>query len=66
MDINMNTGVGSRNGNIEFHMLGFGGKFGTDGLEVNTPWVGGYNLGAVLLCGAIYLVWRRTQSCICY
>ena len=45
-DINLNTGLGVRNGNIELHILGFGGKFGTDGIEINTPWYGGSNLGS--------------------
>jgi len=62
MDINMNTGLGTRNGNVELHILGFGGKFGTDGVEVNTPWIGGYNIGA---CFGIYLVYLKTQSCLC-
>ena len=49
-DININTGIGARNGNLEFHILGFGAKFGTDGLELNTPWFGGYNIGALVVC----------------
>lgn len=48
-DININTGVGARNGNIEAHFLGFGGKVGTDGIELNTPWFGGYNIGAIFV-----------------
>ena len=48
-DINLNTGVGARNGNIELHILGFGFKIGADGLEINTPWVGAYNLHALIL-----------------
>ena len=48
-DININTGVGARNGNIEAHVLGFGGKVGTDGIELNTPWFGGYNIGAIFV-----------------
>ena len=34
---NVNTGLGARNGNIEAHLLGFGGKIGADGVEVNVP-----------------------------
>lgn len=34
---NANTGIGARNGNLEAHILGFGGKVGADGVEVNTP-----------------------------
>jgi len=48
-DINMNTGVGARNGNVELHLLGFGMKVGVDGLEINTPWIGGYNGGAIIV-----------------
>lgn len=48
-DINMNTGLGARNGNMELHLLGFGFKVGLDGLEVNTPWIGGYNIGALVV-----------------
>ena len=39
-DLNVNTGAGVRNGNVEAHLLGFGGRVGTDGVEVNTPLVG--------------------------
>ena len=35
--LNANTGVGARNGNLEAHFLGFGGKIGADGVEINTP-----------------------------
>ena len=40
--LNANTGIGARNGNVEAHLLGFGGKIGADGLEINTP-IGGAN-----------------------
>ena len=48
-DINVNTGMGARNGNIELHFLGFGFKIGADGLEINTPWVGGYHSALILV-----------------
>ena len=38
--LNGNTGIGARNGNLEAHFLGFGGKVGADGVEINTP-IGG-------------------------
>ena len=38
--VNLNTGLGVRNGNFEAHLLGFGAKIGTDGIEINTPTVG--------------------------
>jgi hypothetical protein len=41
---NLNTGVGVRDGNLDVHLFGFGGRFGADGLEVNTP------LGGVKAC----------------
>ena len=37
IDLNVNTGAGVRNGNVEAHLLGFGGRVGTDGVEANTP-----------------------------
>ena len=37
IDLNVNTGAGVRNGNVEAHLLGFGGRVGTDGVEINTP-----------------------------
>ena len=40
--LNANTGIGARNGNLEAHILGFGGKIGADGIEANTP-IGGVN-----------------------
>ena len=40
VDPNLNTGIGIRNGNVEAHLIGFGGKVGEDGLEINTPLVG--------------------------
>ena len=42
LDPNVNTGIGARNGNVEAHLLGFGGKVGADGVEINTP-LGGAN-----------------------
>ena len=42
LDANINTGVGARNGNVEAHLLGFGGRAGADGVEINTP-LGGAN-----------------------
>ena len=42
MEPNVNTGLGVRNGNAELRVLGFGGKIGADGLEINTP-LGGAN-----------------------
>ncbi len=44
---NVNTGVGARNGNLEAHLLGFGGKVGADGVEINTP-IGGVNACALM------------------
>ena len=38
--LNLNTGLGIRNGNFEAQLLGCGGKIGTDGIEVNTPLFG--------------------------
>ena len=40
VDLNANTGAGFRGGNLDVHVLGFGGKVGADGLTVDTP-VGG-------------------------
>ena len=40
LDINANTGVGVRGGNLDVHLLGFGGKIGVDGVTIDTP-VGG-------------------------
>ncbi len=42
--LNASTGAGVRNGNAEAHLLGFGGKVGTDGLQIDTP------LGGVKAC----------------
>ena len=41
LDANLNTGAGIRGGNVDVHLLGFGGRIGTDGLEINTPLGGG-------------------------
>lgn len=38
--LKVDTGIGMRGGNAEAHVLGFGGKIGQDGLEVNTPLLG--------------------------
>ena len=38
--LNANTGAGVRGGNLDVHLLGFGGKIGADGLAIDTP-VGG-------------------------
>ena len=46
VDVNVNTGLGIRNGNAEAHLLGFGGRVGTDGVEVNTP-LGGVRIPAL-------------------
>ena len=56
-DINLNTGLGVRNGNVELHILGFGGKFGTDGIEINTPWYGGSNLGTPSVWLLLFYLW---------
>ena len=45
---NVNTGLGVRNGNAELHVLGFGGKIGADGVQVNTP-LGGANAGCCVM-----------------
>ena len=45
--LNANTGIGVRNGNAEAHFLGFGGKIGADGVEINTP-IGGVNACSVM------------------
>ena len=42
LGLNLNTGLGIRNGNFEAQLLGFGGKIGFDGVEVNFL-VGGMN-----------------------
>ena len=39
-DLNVNTGAGVRGGNLDVHLLGFGGKVGADGVTIDTP-VGG-------------------------
>ena len=38
--LNADTGIGVRGGNLDVHVLGFGGKVGADGLAVDTPVVG--------------------------
>ena len=47
IDYNINSGLGVRNGNFEAHFLGFGGKLGGDGIEINTP-VGGANACSIM------------------
>ena len=47
LEPNVNTGVGVRNGNVDVHLLGFGGKIGADGIELNTP-LGGVNACSVM------------------
>ena len=37
----LNSGIGAQNGNLEAHILGSGGKIGSDGIEKkNTPYMG--------------------------
>ena len=38
--LNVNTGAGVRGGNLDVHLLGFGGKIGADGVAIDTPIVG--------------------------
>ena len=38
--LNANTGAGVRGGNLDVHLLGFGGKIGADGVAVDTPIAG--------------------------
>lgn len=45
LDLNVNTGVGMRNGNAEASLLGFGIKAGANGLCLNTP-LGGLSFGS--------------------
>ena len=45
--LNANTGIGARNGNLEAHLAGFGGKVGADGIEINTP-AGGVNICSLM------------------
>ena len=47
LEPNVNTGVGVRNGNVDVHLLGFGGKIGADGIELDTP-LGGVNACSVM------------------
>merc|ERR1712037_870216 len=42
--LNADTGVGVRGGNLDVHLLGFGGRVGADGLAVDTP------MGGVKCC----------------
>ena len=37
LDLNVNTGIGARNGNVEAHVMGWGVKVGVDGFELDTP-----------------------------
>ena len=43
LDVNVNTGVGLRGGNLDVHVLGFGGKCGVDGITIDTPF-GGFKI----------------------
>ena len=61
-DINLNTGLGVRNGNVELHLLGFGGKVGTDGIEINTPWYGGYNVGLTAVLLLPFYLWTISYN----
>ena len=36
-DLNVNTGIGVRGGNLDVHLLGFGTKVGADGVTIDTP-----------------------------
>ena len=38
--LNAKTGAGVRGGNLDIHLLGFGGKIGADGVAVDTPVAG--------------------------
>ena len=38
--LNLNSGIEAQNGNLEAHILGSGGKIGSDGIEINTPYMG--------------------------
>ena len=40
LDLNINTGIGMRDGNISAHLIGFGFRIGADGVEIDTPIVG--------------------------
>ena len=40
LGLNVKTGAGVRGGNLDVHLLGFGGKIGADGVAVNTPFGG--------------------------
>ena len=44
IDPNVNTGAGIRNGNLDVHVLGFGGSIGADGVSWDSP------LGGVSAC----------------
>jgi hypothetical protein len=63
LDINLNTGIGARNGNLELSFLGFGVKLGADGLEVNTPWIGGYNCGVPVILLILVISYCDTAFC---
>jgi hypothetical protein len=56
-DLNLNTGLGARNGNLELHVLGFGGRLGADGLELNMPWMGGSNIMAIPIGILLYVMY---------
>ena len=44
LDLNVNTGVGVQNGNLDVHFLGYGGRIGADGISSDTPVVTSCNI----------------------
>ena len=40
LDLNINTGIGMRDGNMSAHLIGFGFRIGADVVEIDTPIVG--------------------------
>ena len=55
LGLNVNTGVGVRGGNLDVHLLGFGGKIGADGLAIDTP-VGGVRVCSVMVVLIYFMV----------
>ena len=45
--LNANTGAGVRGGNLDVHLLGFGGKIGADGVAIDTP-IGGVHACSIM------------------
>ena len=45
--LNANTGAGVRGGNLDVHLLGFGGKVGADGVAIDTP-IGGVRACSIM------------------